>query len=408
MLKELQKSTAHSYKAINKGFKVQIKKLSAAIDKKPFLSFFLALGLLLSLIIASNILGTPKKIEKADIVQTKSVSVYQIGSAPKLIVQAQIKKSGVIRITALTGGVVQQVYKNEEERFYRGQTLVGLSSNYQGGNIPSLSRKLAQAQRDFTLSTLQPQKDLISKQKELSEELNDQSGETDVSKLQEDVTKKQLDLQDKSLDLNREIQELQVQINQVSEASMYPSAPFAGVVDNVLVKVGQSVNPGQVLMQISEDVEADPVTAVAYVSADIAKRVSRIEPTVVTIGKDKIKLYPFHISQDAVAGRLYAVYFDVPELYRAQVTENGSVTVELPIGSSDSSGIVPFVPIDTVYQTKEADFLFVIEKGRSMPRRVKLGSVFGTYVQVLSGLKDGDEVITDRNVIAGDLVKKIN
>ena len=100
--------------------------------------------------------------------------------------------------------------------------MVGLSSNYQGGNIPSLSRKLAQAQRDFTLSTLQPQKDLISKQKELSEEVNDQSGETDVSKLQEDVTKKQLDLQDKSLDLNREIQELQVQINQVSEASMYP------------------------------------------------------------------------------------------------------------------------------------------------------------------------------------------
>lgn len=380
------------------------KNIVRNVDKRPFLSFFVALGILVTLIVISNVLGAPQKAVEKAVVQVKPVHVYSIGSAPTMSVQAQIRKSGVIKITSLTGGVVQRLYKQEGETFYRGQTLVGLSSNYQGGNLAGLQRRLSQIQRNNVVDTLQMQKDLIGKQKQLSEEVDEAAGETDLSELQEDVTKKQLDLQEKQLDLGKEAAEIQLQIAQVAEASMYPSAPFVGVVDKVYVKVGQNVSPGTVLMQISEDIKADPVTAMAFVSAHVAQNVSRAEPSVVHIGSEALKILPFHVSQDAVEGLLYAIYYDIPEDYRSQVTEDGFITIDIPVGEADASATVPFVPIDAVYQTKDRNYLYVVNKGKAESRAVDLGQVLGSYVEVLSGLKEGDEVIVDRTVIAGDTV----
>ncbi len=381
------------------------KTIGARIDKRPFLSFFIALGALLFLIILSNVLGVQKQRSVEVQSSEKAVTIYQIGTSPKLTVQARIRKSGVITITSLTGGVVQSLYVTEGSRIYRGQTLVALSSNYQGGNIAALQRKLAQVQRNNVEDVFVQQKELIQKQHDLANELNKQQGETDFSKVQKNTTDRQLDIQDRSLDLNREISNIQLQIAQVAEASMYPSAPFTGVVDRVYVKVGQMVNPGTVLMSISEDVKADPVTAVAYVSADVAKKVSLTQPSIVMVGAEKIALYPFHVSQDAVEGLLYAVYYDIPEDYRSQVTEDGFIQIEIPLGNSDASALAPYVPVDAVYQTKEDNYLFVVEQNQVVSRSVKLGDVFGSYVEVLGGLKDGDRVIIDRNVIAGDRVQ---
>lgn len=382
--------------------------IGARIDRRPFLSFFVALGTLLVLIVLSNVLGGQKQSMTAEQTNTKSVTIYQIGSSPKLTVQARVRKSGVITITALTGGVIQKIYVNEGARFYRGQTLVALSSNYQGGNIASLQRKLAQVQRNNVEDVFVQQKELVQKQHDLANELNKQQGETDLSKVQKNATDRQLDIQDKSLDLNREISDIQLQIAQVAEASMYPSAPFTGIVDRVFVKEGQSVNPGTTLMRISEDVKADPVTAIAYVSADVAKKVSLTQPSIVMVGTEQIAIYPFHISQDAVEGLLYAVYYDIPEDYRSMVTEDGFIQIEIPLGSSDTSALAPYVPVDALYQTKEKNYLFVVDHGRAVSRSVKLGAVFGSYVEVLGGLSDGDRVITDRNVIAGDRVHVAN
>ncbi len=254
------------------------------------------------------------------------------------------------------------------------------------------------------VDTLQQQKDLIGKQKELSEEVDRVAGESDLSGLQEDVTKKQLDLQSTALDLNKEVAEVQLQIAQVTEAEMYPSAPFTGVVDKVYVKLGQKVEPGDTLMQISEDVKADPVTAMAFVSAHVAQNVSRVEPSVVHIGSEALKLAPFHVSQDAVEGLLYAVYYDIPEDYRSNVTEEGFITIDIPVGEADASATVPYVPIDSVYQTKDSSYLYIAKNGKAESQIVQLGQVLGSYVEVMSGLKEGDKVITDRTVIAGDRI----
>jgi multidrug efflux pump subunit AcrA (membrane-fusion protein) len=463
------------------GFK---KKIFTFINKRPFASFFITLGILFILIIISNVLGAPKKTEKKEAPEIKQVRVFNVGSAPKITVQAQIEKSGIIHLTSLAPGIVWSINKQVGQHISKGETLFSLSSNYQGGNASVLQRQLAQTQYQNVLDTYDLQKDIIKKQRDLADKtdqnadqlrditnksldemkslislndgiltsldqnitnleasnvggvndelilatkelksqflgINNQAKQglrmsefsaagdkppADLSNIQKDLTMKQLDLQEKILDLNREISRIQLQIARVVEAMMFPAAPFSGTIQRIFVKVGQQVNPGTELAVLTQDQGNDPVIALAYVSQDIAKRVSRLEPSILHLDGATISSYPTFISEDAIQGFLYGIYFDVPDQYMTGVIEKGFIQVDLPIGYFDTASVIPYIPIDAVYQTKDKSFVYVIKDGKAEAKQLILGNVYGSYVEVEKGLGDKDRIILNRNVIAGDLV----
>lgn len=472
-------------KKIQKSIKTSSKNVSVFVDRKPFVSFFIALGTLLALIVLSNILGAPKQAEKEEAPLAKQVEIYNIGKAPRLTVQAQIEKSGIVHITALAPGIVQSISRQAGEQVIKGETLLGLSSNYQGGNSFSLARQLAQIQYQNITDTYDAQKNLIKNQREIAEKshvlaedlrgiTNQSLGETqnlinlngeiltsldqnlaeleatnigganddlilstkqlkvqflsannqakqalrqaeynassdnaptELSDLQKKIAVKQLDIQEKMLDLGREVSRIQLQITQVTEAMMFPAAPFSGTIQRVFVNIGQQVNPGTELMIISEVTDTDPVIAIAYVSSDVAKKVSRLEPSVLHINTGtKFSTYPSFITQEAIQGSLYGVYFNLPDQYKTDVSQKGFITVDLPIGYFDTASVIPYIPVDAVYQTKEQNYVFLAKKSKAEAQSIELGEVFGSYVEIRSGLKDEDKVILDRNVIAGDRV----
>lgn len=464
-----------------------LKRIPKFIDRNPFASFFVALGLFVLLIILSNVFGTPKIQEKPVQKQVKPVQVYSVGGAPRLKVQAQIEKSGVLRITALTAGVVQKANKREGDEFKRGETLISLSTNYQGGSTPALQRSLAQTQYNNAVETEGLQKEIIQKQRDIAEKSDANSDElrsitekslgetrslitsnedvlslvdqkiqalgpttpanidaiiqykslksqflsannqakqglrsaeyqaagdkppTQLSDVQKDLTLKQLDLQEKMLGLNKEISRIQLKIAQVTEAMMYPAAPFNGVVQQVLVKEGEAVNPGEELLVIAQDVKDDPTLAIAYAPKEVAEKVSLVEPSILWFNKNEsIHLQPSYISQDAVRGTLHAIYFTFPNEYIPKVTETGFIEVEIPVGHADTSSSIPYVPVDAVYQTKENNYLFVVKNKKAVSKKVQLGNVFGSFVEISNGLNFGDQIITNRNVIVGDDVRVVN
>ncbi len=471
------------FESLKKRFFVTKKRIVLWVDKNPLRAFFTILGILVAFIIISSFFRRPPEVKK-EVVLVKKVNVYQIGTAPKISVSAQVEKSGVIQITALTGGVVQTIYKHEGEVAGRGENLIGLSSNYQGGNSFSLQRELAGVQYQTATETYHAQKDIIQKQRDLTNkgdenadqlrditsksidetknaiaanddilstlntnisdlEKNNTNGANNalilsakqlrtqfisatngaraalrtsefqaagdkppaqLSDLQKDVILRQLDLQEKTFALGKEAAGIQLQIAQVNEALMFPSAPFAGTVQRVFVKEGQSVSPGTPLMVIAGDSSADPVTAVAYVTREIAQKISMIEQSTVHVGDESYSAYPTFVSQEAIQGTLYGIYFLLPDNLISKVSEKGFIQVDLPIGYYDTASIVPFLPIDVVYQTKEEDYVFINSHGKAVARKVTLGQVYGSFVEVKSGLKRGDQVIESRTVIAGDKV----
>lgn len=163
------------FKSLSKRATVTRIKASRFINKHPMMSFFSILGLVLVLIVISNLITKPQATFKPAAIQAKPVDVYRIGSAPTISVQAQINKSGIIQIVALTPGIVQTLNFAEGDTVYKGATLLSLSTNYQGGNTLSLSRQLAQQQYQNVQDTYQPQKDIITKQIEAAHKTDENS-----------------------------------------------------------------------------------------------------------------------------------------------------------------------------------------------------------------------------------------
>lgn len=437
------------------------------------------------MIIFLNTLLTPKPKENAVAPPVKEVSTYKIGKTPRVLVSARVEKTGVVKIVALSPGVVQNIQVTEGQFVNQGATLISLASNYSGGNAPGIQRQLAAATLSNVIDTYEIQKDIIRKQRELAdknrentEELrkitadsldatrnllsfnqgivdtlntnltnlqnNNVGGANDAAILQakqlisqfqsgvnqlqaavkntefstdtdnpptaianitQDITKKQLDVQERALRLSLESSQLQLRLAQIMEATMFPSAPFEGVVERIYVSPGEAVNPGTPLVLLHG---AQTLKVVAKVPAHIAREVSYAEPTNIHIGDKTFKEVPLYVSTEATDGTLYSVIFSLPSEFQNKLTDNEFIQADIPVGFTNSIGTIPYIPIDIIFQTQDGAFIYVVENQKVVARQVELGSVLGSYVAVQNGLKTGDQVILDRNVISGEKVRVRN
>ncbi|MFZ6034722.1 MAG: biotin/lipoyl-binding protein [Patescibacteria group bacterium] len=464
-----------------------VRKIGSLIEKRPLVSFFGLLGVLLALIVIGNFLRQPKPETAAKSQLAKLVEIYSIGANPRVQVTGKVDKSGVVTLIAQTAGVVQSINKTEGNQVYRGEWLFSLSTNYQGGNIPSLSRQIAEKNLNFVEDNYDTQKQMIDKRRDIANSSNAQASElrdisaksidetkslitfneqfltsideqlavvaashvpgtynstlnglnqtrssilsglnslrsalrnteyqtsgdqepahlADVSR---DLTLQQLDIEEKSLKLNREISRLNYRIAQVSESLMYPASPVAGVVERVFVHVGDAVSPGTKLATVTGSELS--TTVVALVSADMARNVNFLEKSKIIANGESVEAVPQYVSTEPTDGQLHSIVFRIPE-ENAQSIKNGNyVTVEIPVSKPMSVAAVPFVPLDAIYQTQTASYLFVASpekngKYRAESRTIELGQVVGSYVEVKKGLKEEDQVIINRDVVAGDPV----
>ncbi|MBI5123309.1 biotin/lipoyl-binding protein [Candidatus Roizmanbacteria bacterium] len=452
----------------NKGLK-SYKKLTDVLKRRPMGSFLTVLGMLLVIMILGKVLQQTK-VESVKELSVKSVSVFSIGDSPKATFQAKIEKSGVIKLIAQAPGVVQGINVTEGDAVYKGQQIVSLSSNYQGGNAGSVQRQIAQTQYQNVLDTYDTQKDLIQKQKDTATTSDDNAGklrdisrksidETNslinanqaaldqlrqnpnpslveqqtinqlqgginqlreavrgidysssndnppakLSSMQKDIALKQLDIQQKGLYASKEISGLQLSLAYISEATMYPASPFSGKVERVYVHIGQLVSPGTVIATItSTDVKA---TAVLTVPAKVAGVLSQGLPSEIKMNDKKIALTPYYVSSQATDGQLFSAFYDIPDAYQNDFSDGDYIDINVPINSVKTTATDPLVPIDAVYQTQDQAFVLVAENKKAVTKTVKIGQIYGSYIEVLTGLSSGDQIILDRNVIAGDSIK---
>jgi multidrug efflux pump subunit AcrA (membrane-fusion protein) len=110
------------------------------------------------------------------------------------------------------------------------------------------------------------------------------------------------------------------------------------------------------------------------------------------------------VTQDAIQGILYGIYYPIPENYSRSVTDKGAIEVEVPVGYFDTSAAIPFVPLDAVYQGEEQASVFVAVDGKAKSKTIELGNIYGRFIEVKSGLQNGDQIILDRTVVDGDTI----
>lgn len=225
-----------------------------------------------------------------------------------------------------------------------------------------------------------------------------------ISTLNKEISIKQLELQKKLLDLNKEISYLQLQLARITQSLSYPTTPVTGIVQKVHVKQKQTVAPGTLIATISGDVGTKRL--IALVNQDIAQKISISEPSIIKTNSDDIKIFPTYVSTQPTDGRLYSVFYDIDNT--SEFTDQELVTVQIPIGYPDTTENFVFVPIDTVHQTQNKSYVFVNNEGMAVEKEISLGEIKGNFVEVLEGLNNKDQVIIDRNIINGDLIKTVD
>jgi multidrug efflux pump subunit AcrA (membrane-fusion protein) len=483
MLKKINRT-----RAINSDyFRRFYKTITRTLLTYPGRSFFGIIGFFFLLIIAGNIMSKPQTKAAVTAPAAKDVSVFSIGKAPKIRIMGSVETSGVVKITAQSGGVVQQIYAREGTAVSRGSTILWLSTNYQGGTMASVAREIAQKNNEFVTQNYDAQKDLIDRQRQIADTVrtqasdlrtitnnsiddtqhlvdldqgivdtlqgqlaqyeatnsagannafilqtkqgiagiqmglnslktslasakyqsNEDNAPANLADYQHDLAVAQLDLQQKSLDLNRELSGLNLRVAQISESLMFPASPVTGTVERIYVTPGQNVSQGALLATVTGTKRTSRV--VVLVSETTAAAISRLEPSTITSEGTSFDVLPTYVSTQPTDGSLYSVTFTVPEEDEHLMNNGSSVAVDLPIGAVAATSAVPFVPLDAVYQTQDASYVYVATgsadgKWTAISKKLTLGNVFGRFVAANAGLAPSDQVILTRNVVDGDLV----
>lgn len=171
-------------------------------------------------------------------------------------------------------------------------------------------------------------------------------------------------------------------------------APFAGVVQALLVEEGESVNPGSALLEL-----VDPTTLKAVVSAPQVDR-QRLA-TGLQVYLDLHHLATFRLGE-------------IVRIYPALESRSRNLTFEVALHDEERPAATPLqpgmsvaavvelerieaaitVPLHAVRQRQGREGVFVAREGRAVWLPVTTGSIEGGQVRLLEGVGRDEQVIT--------------
>jgi len=224
------------------------------------------------------------------------------------------------------------------------------------------------------------------------------------------VARKELDASFKTLELikkrfNEDLKRLKTEVEsaratlkiaevELSYATLY--APISGIIASVSTQEGETVAVGLSVPTFVTIIDLDRLQIETYVDeVDIGKiKVGQkasfsVEafPSV-DIEGEVVGIYPKALLRENVV--FYNVVIKSVKLssvaLRPEMTANVSIFLE-------SRKDVLLVPAKSVKKSGGASFVYVIENGKPMRREVRVGWKQGLFIEIIEGLKEGDEVL---------------
>jgi len=166
-------------------------------------------------------------------------------------------------------------------------------------------------------------------------------------------------------------------------------APFAGVVSDVLVKIGSSINPGDRIAAVEN---GDTLKITTYLSASQVRKVAVGD--VVNIGKQSEDV----ISAVAPSADPTTKKYKVEILHQNPYLKSGEFIPLVFTGNATANTVDAtsiFVPITAVQLLTNETFVWTLDGDRVKKTVVSLGAIEGDVVEVIAGLNVGDLVVTE-------------
>ncbi len=166
-------------------------------------------------------------------------------------------------------------------------------------------------------------------------------------------------------------------------------APYAGVVTQKYVQVGEAVGPGAPLMAIAA---LDALRVVTDLPQGVAEQVRAEKKATVLVGAQRIAAAAVTVFPAAdPRTNTFRARIDLPA--HTQGLAPGML-VKVAVASTDAPRLT--VPAAAVIERSEMRAVYVVGKdGRVSMRQVRLGRAHGSDIEVLAGVVAGESVATD-------------
>ncbi len=166
-------------------------------------------------------------------------------------------------------------------------------------------------------------------------------------------------------------------------------APFDGVITRKQADVGDLATPGRLLVEIEDPARLRFEADVPEALLDRLKLGAKL-PLRISSLKDSLEGAVSEIAPVAEAvSRTYLVKLDLPVVAGLRAGQFGRVSV--PTGEA----AVPHVPMSSVIQRGQLEFVFVAEGGKAQLRLIRTGKRLGNDVEVVSGLNVDERIVVD-------------
>lgn len=289
-------------------------------------------------------------------------------------VQIQGKIDAQDNVTAYpqSPGTITAIYVKVGQHVSRGQVLVQLDNSV-------LNQNIAQAETQVNLN-----RTLFERQKNLW----DQKIGTEVQFLQAQTA-------------------LQSSVKQVAslrqQADMYRiTSPINGNVDQMDLKLGQVAQPGTTGIRI---VNADNLKVKADVPESYAVSINTGNTVKILIPDANDSLttkVTFAAKVIDPTSRSFGVEIKLP----VRKTLRPNMTAIIQIANYFKPNTI-VVPVKAIQKAEGGDYVFINNNGAAKRINVKVGATYGGQSEILSGLKSGDELVTEgaTEIEDGDKIK---
>jgi membrane fusion protein (multidrug efflux system) len=186
-------------------------------------------------------------------------------------------------------------------------------------------------------------------------------------------------------------------------------APFGGTVDDVMLKLGEAVAPGTPVARLASGTGGKILADISEAYAGSIKPGDKAIVTIPDLGDEEITSTVRTVGQGINAtSRTFTVELRLPSNKASQLRPNMVAAVRIQNYGRANATVIP---VDLVQRDDQNTYVYVAaqESGKTVAQRrvVTVGQTYNGKVEIASGLKDGDKVISAgyENLNSGQPVK---
>ena len=303
-------------------------------------------------------------------------SVQGDSNSPFLTASGKIQADNSANLSTRMMGFVDKIYVNVGDKVTKDQLLISI-------NNADLQAKLAQVNASITEATAaykNAQKDyqrfqnLFAENSASQKELDDMTARFEMAKARLEAA-------------NQMKNEVNAQFAYVNIR-----APFSGIVTNKFIEVGDMANPGMPLVAVEAPGSFEVLAMVPETEISQVKKGTKVEVTIKSLEKTVFGTVSEVSTSAKNTGGQYLVKIALDKTDIA-ILSGMYVTVKFPVEKQAKHQVV-LIPTTAIVENGQLMGVYVVgENNTALLRWLRLGQIFGSEVEVLSGLKADETYI---------------